>query len=147
MVILIWIKTHPSFWICYFLWTKYDEDSHYWLLLNPLGFAINFGERWAHVAQVGSRQNSLRPGVVWLRISLPDICHDRHDRRWCTFFKPVYIFATRTRNFGRTSEQDNTDIKIGLQNSSIPSFVWHRQSGPNENKIESQNHEKTIWFW
>ena len=28
--------------------------------------------------------------------SIPDICHNRHNRRWCTFFKPVYLFPERT---------------------------------------------------
>ena len=91
-VVNLW--THPSFLICCFLWTKYDVDSHFKLILNPLGFAFNFGERWAHVAQVGSPLSSLRPGVVWLRISLADICH---DRQWCTFFKP-YFYAKRIQS-------------------------------------------------
>ena len=31
---------------------------------------------------------------------IADICHDRHYRRWCTFFKLVYFLAKRTQNFG-----------------------------------------------
>ena len=33
-------------------------------------------------------------------IIIADICHNRHNRRWCTFFKTVYFLAKRTRNFG-----------------------------------------------
>ena len=28
----------------------------------------------------------------------PDNSHHRHHRRWCTFFKPAYLFPQRTRN-------------------------------------------------
>ena len=31
-------------------------------------------------------------------VDTPDNSHDRHDRRWCTFFKPAYLFPQRTRN-------------------------------------------------
>ena len=31
-------------------------------------------------------------------LNTPDNSHDRHDRRWCTFFKPAYLFPQRTRN-------------------------------------------------
>ena len=32
---------------------------------------------------------------------LPDICHNRHNQRWCTFFfKPVPFFAQITQNVG-----------------------------------------------
>ena len=27
---------------------------------------------------------------------VPDICHHRHHRRWCTFFKPAYLFKQST---------------------------------------------------
>ena len=33
-----------------------------------------------------------------VRVLTPDNSHDRHDRRWCTFFKPAYLFPQRTRN-------------------------------------------------
>ena len=26
---------------------------------------------------------------------IPDICHKRHNQRWCTFFKPVYLFSRK----------------------------------------------------
>ena len=28
---------------------------------------------------------------------IPHICHHRHHRRWCTFFKPAYLFKQSTR--------------------------------------------------
>ena len=38
---------------------------------------------------------------VLLGQSIADICHHRHHRRWCTFFRPVPFFALRPRNFGK----------------------------------------------
>ena len=28
------------------------------------------------------------------------ISHNRHDRRWCTFFKLVFLLASKTQSFG-----------------------------------------------
>ena len=33
---------------------------------------------------------------------IADICHNRHNWRWCLFFKPVPFFVERTRNFGQS---------------------------------------------
>ena len=30
-------------------------------------------------------------------VFIPDICHNLHNRRWCTYFKPVYLFPQRTQ--------------------------------------------------
>ena len=35
--------------------------------------------------------------LSWKRYT-PDNCHNRHNRRWCTFFKPAYLFPQRTQN-------------------------------------------------
>ena len=34
--------------------------------------------------------------LSYLSLIIPHISHNRHNRRWCTFFKPAYLFPQRT---------------------------------------------------
>ena len=36
-------------------------------------------------------------GIYSYTKTIPHICHHRHHRRWCTFFKPAYLFKQSTR--------------------------------------------------
>ena len=38
--------------------------------------------------------------ILWQPQCIADICHNRHNRQWCTFFKPVAFSAQRMWNFG-----------------------------------------------
>ena len=38
--------------------------------------------------------------VIYIMLVIARICHNRHNRRWCTFFELVYFLVQRTPNFG-----------------------------------------------
>ena len=42
--------------------------------------------------------NMLTHSTQGLSMIIRDNSHNRHNRRWCTFFKPAYLFPQRTRN-------------------------------------------------
>ena len=77
-------------------------------------FLLNLDPNWKISIQSGKKlhkycekNDSLeyfsKMSYLWpknlLRVSgTPDNCHNRHNRRWCTFFKPAYLFPQRTQN-------------------------------------------------
>ena len=44
-----------------------------------------------------SRSHKLCNSKKSLHTGIAHICHNRHNRRWCTFFKPADLFPHRTR--------------------------------------------------
>ena len=56
------------------------------------------------VSNKSTRQDHIQKtdAPFWLKqlLSKADINHHSHNRRWCTFFKPVPFLANKTLNFG-----------------------------------------------
>ena len=68
-------------------------------------------------------------GVRPSRIAIPHNCHNRPNRRWCTFFKSAYLFPQRTWN-GLLLGKFIQRIKTPSMPNKIPSTPNKTQSTP-----------------
>ena len=86
-------------------------------------------------------------GVRPSRIAIPHNCHNRPNRRWCTFFKSAYLFPQRTRNgllsgkFIQRIKTLNTPKKTQSTPKNTKYVIWIKKSTP-----KKQTCQKLITF-